>query len=206
VGVSSMSPKSSSPEMGLRERKKVATRAAIRTHGLRLFRLQGYHETTTEQIAAAANVSPATFFRYFANKELLVLSDELQPTVLAAFAAQPLGMDAFAALSEAIEIGVSQLDRQDERRRRELIAAVPELRDAQYREIRRTVEALGAAVGQRLGRSPADFEIRVFTGALGGAVLAALGDDPSPSQLADVRRAIAYLASGFDFASVGDVK
>ena len=46
---------------GLRERKKAKTRASIREHALRLFREQGYAATRVEQIAEAAEVSPATF-------------------------------------------------------------------------------------------------------------------------------------------------
>ena len=53
---------------GLRERKKAKTRATIREHALPLFRDQGYDATTVEQIAAAAEVSPARFYRYFPTK------------------------------------------------------------------------------------------------------------------------------------------
>ena len=74
---------------GLRERKKAKTRAAIRQHALRLFREQGYSATTIEQIADAAEVSPATFFRYFPTKEDVVLQDDLDIVTLAALEAQP---------------------------------------------------------------------------------------------------------------------
>ncbi|MEB8336956.1 TetR/AcrR family transcriptional regulator [Streptomyces endophyticus] len=59
--------------MSLRERKKLATWHAIRTAALELIDEQGYEATTVEQIAAAANVSRATFFNYFAGKEAVVL-------------------------------------------------------------------------------------------------------------------------------------
>src|SRR5262249_44921406 len=73
----------------LRERKKAKTRAAIQQHALRLFREQGYAATTVEQIAAAAEISPSTFFRYFPTKEDVVLYDDLDPLLIAAFDAQP---------------------------------------------------------------------------------------------------------------------
>jgi AcrR family transcriptional regulator len=62
--------------MGLRERKKLATWRAIRSAALRLFDEQGYEATTVELIAAAANVSRATFFNYFAGKEAVVLDQD----------------------------------------------------------------------------------------------------------------------------------
>jgi AcrR family transcriptional regulator len=195
----------SPPAAGLRERKKAKTRAEIRAQALRLFREHGYHQTPTEQIAAAAEISPATFFRYFATKERVVLSDDLEPTMLAALAAQPADLPVLTALHRAIRHGLAQLEREDEQERRDLIAAIPELRAAQLDEIRRTVELLAEAVAERLGRPAGDFEIRIFTGALTGAVLAAL-DEPgtggaNPAQLSQIQQAIDYLATGFPLAT-----
>ena len=87
--------------MGLRERKKAKTRAAIRQHALRLFREQGYSATTVEQIAAAAEVSPATFFRYYPTKEDVVLQDDMDVVTLAALEAQPAGLGPIAAMRAA---------------------------------------------------------------------------------------------------------
>src|SRR5882757_3838028 len=61
---------------GLRERKKIQTRQAIRSAAYRLFTEQGYDATPVDRIAAAADVSPSTVFRYFPTKEDIVLTDE----------------------------------------------------------------------------------------------------------------------------------
>ena len=58
-----------------RDRRRARTQQALRAAARRLFRDQGYANTTVEQIADAADVSPRTFFRYFAAKEDLLLPD-----------------------------------------------------------------------------------------------------------------------------------
>src|SRR6266436_2144662 len=67
---------------GLRERKKQKTRESIQRTALRLFEKQGYEETTIEEVAAAAEISPSTFFNYFPTKEDVVLFDAYDPMAI----------------------------------------------------------------------------------------------------------------------------
>src|SRR4051794_7827625 len=55
--------------MGLRERKKEQTRAALIDAATRSFARNGYDATTVADITAAAGVSTRTFFSYFRAKQ-----------------------------------------------------------------------------------------------------------------------------------------
>ena len=172
--------------LGLRERKKLKTRETIRAEAMRLFVEQGYAETSIEQIAEAAEVSPSTFFRYFPSKERVVLADDIDPMMLAAVARQPAGMAPLAVLRNAIVETMAALtpeDREREQVRHQLVYSVPELRSALFDEMNRNIDLIADGLSGRFGRRPDDFEVRVFAGAVTGAIHAVIeqGQDYSRS-------------------------
>jgi AcrR family transcriptional regulator len=158
---------------GLRERKKARTRASIREHALRLFREQGYQVTTVEQIAAAAEISPATFFRYFPTKEDVVLQDDFDVITIAALNAQPAELSPVAAFRAAAASSLAAMTEVDKERFREtsrLTAQVPEIRARALDEFTRTIDGIAAALADRVGRPPDDFAVRTLAGAIIGVI------------------------------------
>src|SRR5215207_6109076 len=67
------------PSLHLREPRRLRTRRTIQAQALRLFADKGFQATTIEEIAAAAEMAPRTFFRYFPTKEEVVFWAEFPP-------------------------------------------------------------------------------------------------------------------------------
>ncbi|MFD7659807.1 TetR/AcrR family transcriptional regulator, partial [Actinosynnema sp. NPDC059797] len=89
---------------GLRDRKKRQTREALSRAAVALVAERGLDGVTVEDISAAADVSPRTFFNYFAGKEEAVLAPdpEAGPRLRAGVLAQPAGLSAAEAVREAL--------------------------------------------------------------------------------------------------------
>jgi AcrR family transcriptional regulator len=193
-------------QVGLRERKKARTRAAIRQHALRLFREQGYQATTVEQIAAAAEVSPSTFFRYFPTKEDVVLRDDLDVRMLEAFSRQPLDLAPVPAIRAATREALHSFGADEMaqiRETTELMLAVPEIRARAMDEFGRTMEVIAEALAKRVGRSPADLPVRALAGAIVGVMMSVTmpwsgwtSESASDDMFARIDEALALLESG----------
>jgi AcrR family transcriptional regulator len=191
------------PAVGLRERKKARTKAAIQQHAMRLFRERGYPATTVEQIAAAAEVSPSTFFRYFPTKEDVALYDALDPVLLEAFRAPPAQLGPVQALRGAMravlaELPAEELAMQQERDR--LIRSVPELRARMLDEFAKNLQLFAELVAERVGRRPDDPAVRTVAGAVIGVGISAwytAGDHANPKDyLAVMDASLAHLEAG----------
>jgi AcrR family transcriptional regulator len=191
---------------GLRERKKARTRAAIREHALRLFGEQGYQATTVEQIAAAAEVSPSTFFRYFPTKEDVVLQDDLDVRMLEALERQPADLGPVAALRAATREALNSFGPAELEQIHTTVALtlnVPEIRARAMDELARSIDAIAEAIGKRAGRPPGDMAVRTLAGAIVGVIMSATIPwqermlEQSPDEMfAHIDEALALLEAG----------
>ena len=165
----------SSLPAGLRERKKAKTKAAIREAAMQLFEDQGYASTTVEQIAAAAEVSPSTFFRYFPTKEDVILTDDYDPAFVAAIRAQPPEVPTIDALLAGMRSVFDELSPGEwelENRRQRLFGTVPELRARAMQQMLEALDMLAAVIAERAGKPADDLASRVIAGAVIGVVMA----------------------------------
>jgi AcrR family transcriptional regulator len=97
------------PEPTLRERKRAAAKARVAAVAIALFAERGYAEVSVDEICAAADVAPRSFFRYFPAKEEVLLEPvrEMSGRFLSGISAAPDGLDDDAVLAFALH-GVAE--------------------------------------------------------------------------------------------------
>ncbi|MFB7738197.1 TetR/AcrR family transcriptional regulator [Streptomyces sp. NPDC056112] len=162
------------PPMGLRERKKLKTRQAIRTATYALIEEQGYDATTIEQIADRAEVSPSTVFRYFPTKEDIVLTDEYDEIMLEELRARPVDepwMDSLRhVMHKALALGMTE-EPEVSRLRARLGVEVPAVRARMMESMSEAGLLIRQAIAARTGLDQDSLEVRVFAMSLMGGLM-----------------------------------
>ncbi|HVQ96374.1 MAG TPA: TetR/AcrR family transcriptional regulator [Mycobacteriales bacterium] len=98
-------------EMGLRERKKLATRAALSQAAWSLMVEHGLDAVTPEAIAEAVDVSPRTFRNYFTSREEAILDELVRraASVTEAIRARPASEPVWDSLEHVLPTVVAGL-------------------------------------------------------------------------------------------------
>lgn len=202
VGAGSASLSGLARTPGLRERKKLRTRASIQKVAMRLFLERGFEETTIEEIAEAVEISPSTFFNYFPSKEAVVFQDDLDPLILQAFDAQPGTVNPIRRLRNAMRAVFENLTPDQERlvrERTQLFLTTPELRGAMFSQFADLVNQVAELLATRAGKKTTDFAVRNMAGAVLGVLLAAMltvSEDPKADMVKLADGALAHLEAG----------
>jgi AcrR family transcriptional regulator len=195
-------PATTPPAEGLRERKKRRTRETIQREALRLIAEQGYDATTVEQIAAAADISPSTFFRYFPTKEDVVLNDEYDPVLEAAVLARPPEESPLRALRRGLAEAMRALSADEQAAlaaRVQLMMTTPALHARLFQEQLAQQGIMARLLAQRLDRPLDDPAVRVAAGALMGVMtvtILAWAADPRASMFSVLDDALAQFEAG----------
>lgn len=163
----------------LRERKKAKTRKVLADTATELFAEQGFDHTTVEEIAEACDVSPRTFFRYFASKEdvLFAVGDERLRQLLDAIASRPSGEAPLRSMREAALSLVPEYTSERARliTRKRIIAETQTLRSRGLERQLGWEDAVTDALGQRIADAgPAGIELRLVASVTTATLRAAL--------------------------------
>jgi AcrR family transcriptional regulator len=142
--------------MKQRELQRLATRQALAAQALRLFAERGFDETTVEDIAAAAGVSPRTFFLHFASKAAAAFPDHDERVADFRERLRSLAEDGdpIRQLRAMVVAGVAAQESEQRKIRYRLLDMVPALRDEDARTDRDYELAIAEFLSTRWGTSP----------------------------------------------------
>jgi AcrR family transcriptional regulator len=190
---------------GRRDRKKTATRDALRSAALRLALEHGYEQLTVEAITEAADVSVRTFFNYFTSKDDALLGPD--PDRAAALAqgliARPVDEPPVVALRAVFEqLAQSVAERAPLwQARMQLVRANPQLWPRLYAGFTDFERSVTVAVAARTGSDPdADLYPGVVAAAAVGAMRMAVAHWRAGGESASLP---ALVMSAFDVLAAG---
>ena len=171
------------PVLGLRERKKLRTRATLIDAAVGLCDRQGFDGTTVDQIAAIADVSPRTFSRYFATKDAIALAliDEVLDHTAAQLARQPAEIDHFEAMRRAY-IAMAEATKTapaggfTSARLLQILRIVVTSSALRHAAIEYRANPVDAVVAQRMGTTVDDRRVKLVAAVWGGMLMTALQD------------------------------
>lgn len=190
---------------GLRERKKERTRAEIERVAMHLFVERGFDVVTVDEIAAVAEVSHRTFYRYFSSKEDLVLRDvrEFLDDMRTLLAQRPSS----ESVIESIRVVILQLaqaseaDADEDRQRVTLLLETPSLQHHRQERLVAFENALKPLIADRLAVDPAaDMRPALIAACAGAALRVAseswIADDMKTKLAPKVEEAFSLLVAG----------
>ncbi|WP_165969800.1 TetR/AcrR family transcriptional regulator [Nonomuraea terrae] len=205
------------PVAGRRERKKQATRAALREAALRLSLRHGVENVTVEQIAEEADIALRTFFNYFSSKEEAVVASvsSAAQELITQFRARPRTETVLRAFREAVMAVMNESDTasRDHIRALRLIRSTPTLVPQQLAVLAAQERALAEAIAERVGLPVASPRDSIYPVVCAAAVLTSLrvvldrwlqqsADPDQPPDMTALSRqfdaAIGELAAGLD--------
>jgi len=143
---------------GRRAQRKASTRAAITVAAQRLIGERGFDAVTVGDIAAAADVSHRTFYRYFPSKEAALLADfkDFLDDFVALVAARPADEHPVDSLLHTLDTiaSATPVDVDAFGWVYELVEGEPALGGVQHRLLIEAQDRLTSLFAQKLGVSP----------------------------------------------------
>jgi AcrR family transcriptional regulator len=156
----------------LRELKQAAAMGRIQDAAYELLASVGYEATKVTDIAAAAQVSPSSVYRYFGTKEGVFLWDPLEGPFMDLLEARLEEHPPMEAVERAFLELVADLEPDKEallRERTQLLVSIPQLREA----MRAMMSGFGDDLGGVLRRAGAtDLEASVVAAATAAVLMA----------------------------------